>query len=281
MKLYKVISCDLQSQNGGEFDWSEYLPDNDGNSQWTPEVEVNMCDSGYHVTEYWNMWYSESSRIFEVEVRDHFKYNNVGVCTKHVYPSIRLVKEIFPDFDKNLNTGHDNTGYRNTGDRNTGDRNTGHYNTGHYNTGHDNTGYRNTGDRNTGDYNTGHYNTGYYNTGYRNTGYRNTGDCNTGHYNTGDRNTGNWNACECETGFFNVSQPKTIRVFEKECDLEVWNLAEKPSFLYFDLVEGKTYKECFQEAYNKAPKEEKEMLKSLPNFDADIFYEISGIRVDE
>ena len=40
-----------------------------------------------------------------------------------------------------------------------------------------------------------------------------------------------------------------------------------------------SYKEAFQEAWNNASKEEREQIKQLPNFDADIFYEISGIRV--
>ena len=41
------------------------------------------------------------------------------------------------------------------------------------------------------------------------------------------------------------------------------------------------YKEAFKRSYEKASKEDREKVKSLPNFDADIFYEISWIRVDE
>ena len=44
------------------------------------------------------------------------------------------------------------------------------------------------------------------------------------------------------------------------------------------------YKEAFQNSYNSLDREEKEkqtkQLKELPNFDADIFYEISWIRID-
>lgn len=39
------------------------------------------------------------------------------------------------------------------------------------------------------------------------------------------------------------------------------------------------YKEAFQKSYNNASKEEKELLLKLPNFDADVFFEISGIDV--
>ena len=40
------------------------------------------------------------------------------------------------------------------------------------------------------------------------------------------------------------------------------------------------YKEAFKEAWNNTSKEEHEQVKQLPNFDADIFYKISGIRVN-
>ena len=44
------------------------------------------------------------------------------------------------------------------------------------------------------------------------------------------------------------------------------------------------YKEAFQKSYNDLSDEEKvkqtALLKALPNFDVDVFFEISGIRVD-
>jgi len=196
------------------------------------------------------------------------------------------------------NTGYSNTGDRNTGDSNTGDSNTGDSNTGDSNTGDSNTGYRNTGDSNTGDSNTGNWNTGdsntgNWNTGHRNTGYSNTGDSNTGNGNTGDWNTGDWNNCHKETGFFNTINSLTIRVFNKECLLSDWEKIKKPNFLLFDLtywddLENKTksrkYKDAFQLSYASLCDNEKtiqtELLKQLPNFDADVFFEISGIRID-
>ena len=39
------------------------------------------------------------------------------------------------------------------------------------------------------------------------------------------------------------------------------------------------YKEAFQASYNKASVEDKALLLALPNFDADVFFEISGIDV--
>ena len=197
---------------------------------------------------------------------------------------------------ENKNTNYYNTGDCNTGNCNTGDFNTGYCNTGNCNTGNCNTGYCNTGDCNTGDYNTGDWN---------------TGDYNTGDYNTGDYNTGYWNSGDFNTGCFNTVIPDTILAFNKECKREVWGNAIKPNFIYFDLTnwvdeEDMTeeekqkhpeykntggylkeygYKEAFQNSFNKLNAEEKkyqvELLKALPNFDKDVFFEISGIDIDK
>ena len=58
-----------------------------------------------------------------------------------------------------------------------------------------------------------------------------------------------------------------------------WEDAEKPDFLHFNLLEGLTYKESFIKSFESATEEDIELLKALPNFDADVFFEISGIRL--
>ena len=180
-------------------------------------------------------------------------------------------------------------------------------NTGNKNTGNRNTGYKNTGNKNTGNRNTGYKNTGYKNTGDWNTGDWNTGDWNTGDWNAGYKNTGDWNACDKETGFFNSVQSGNVRVFNKDCPREEWSAADRPDFLYFDLTEWisdsdmtdqeKTdnptfettggylkpygYKEAFQKSWDAAGEEDRAKLFKLPNFDAEVFKEISGIDVTE
>ena len=279
MTYYKVISEDNKSCNGGDFDWTPYLPKGTKPGKWTPKIkDTKECCKGYHVTRYWNMWYKEDCRIFECEVKGCTTNTNPGVIEKEVCSSIRLVKEIFPVFDKNRNAGYCNTGYLNAGDWNTGDRNTGDRNTGDRNAGYRNTGDRNTGNCNTGDYNTGDYNTGDRNAGDYNTGDRNTGGCNTGNRNTGYRNTGDWNKSNRNTGFFNTIDPD-IQVFNKPCRQKDWENANKPGFIYFDL--NGTYEESWRKAYDSASDEEKLLLVKLPNFDAEVFHEISGIMVDE
>ncbi len=148
--------------------------------------------------------------------------------------------------------------------------------------------------------NTGHRNTGDWNTGHRNTGHRNTGNRNTGDWNTGDWNTGDWN-----TGFFNTQTPDKINVFDVLVSRREWDEFDRPGFIYFDLTKwipmsemtdqekaenpnfGNTegylkkldYKEEFQRSYLEADEEDRKKILNCPNFDADKFFEISGIDV--
>ena len=218
------------------------------------------------------------------------------------------------------NTGDWNTGNCNTGKCNTGDRNTGDWNTGNCNTRKCNTGDRNTGDRNTGKCNTGNCNTGDRNTGDRNTGDcntgdRNTGDCNTGNYNTGDRNTGNyntgdWNKSSFNNGCFMTEEPK-IMLFNKQSestyrqwmdssaryllnqipknviewvyssDMTDEEKAANPTFEttggYLKVLDES---ECGQLWWNDLTDDKKAVIKSLPNFDAEIFEQCTGIKIN-
>ena len=175
------------------------------------------------------------------------------------------------------------------------------------NTGNKNTGDLNTGNKNTGDLNTGDLNTGNLNTGDLNTGDLNTGNKNTGDLNTGNLNTGNWNVTNYETGFFNTIQSDTVRVFNKDALRSDWEKAKKPNFIYFALTKGifeseitdaekieqptfhycdgylkrYDYKEAFKKSWDDATTEDRELIKYLPNFDADVFFDISGIRVND
>ena len=176
---------------------------------------------------------------------------------------------------------------------NTGIGNTGYMNSGHSNTGDRNTGYRNSGDMNSGDSNTGNSNTGDWNSGNRNSGYSNTGD---------------WNSGDSNTGHFNSTTPDTIRCFNKDVDRETWEQADKPQFIYnvnpniwvheLDMTDDEKeefskfhdrggylktieYKEAWKIAWDEASEEDKTLLSKLPNFDADVFEEITGINVKE
>ena len=211
-------------------------------------------------------------------------------------------------------TGRCNTGNRNTGDWNTGNWNTGNWNTGNRNTGNRNTGNRNTGNRNTGDWNTGDRNTGDCNTGNRNTGDCNTGNCNTGNRNTGDcntgnRNTGDWNKSSFNTGCFNTEEQK-IMLFNKPSDMtyrewmnsdaryllnripkNVVELVYEEDMTDEEKLANPTYEttggylkvldesECGQLWWDGLPDRQKNIIKAIPNFDANIFQQCTGIEV--
>jgi len=268
---YKVLDENNQAQNGGEFDYTEYLPTKqDGGTykpgKWLPKRETDMCKSGWHVTKHWNMWAGkESDNIYEVEMKNEVKDSYTGVEETIVCESSRLVKPVKPNYKDGLNTG----------DNNTGDWNTGDWNTGYKNTGHKNTGYRNTGHMNTGDKNTGYYNTGNKNTGYYNTGNKNTGDNNTGHMNTGDKNTGDWNTGNRHSGWFNTPQHEAPKLlFGKPYT------GKKPVFpkwLYVDLPT----EEKWIEAFEGATKQELQDTINLPNFDYEVFEQITGISKED
>ena len=211
----------------------------------------------------------------------------------------------------NYNTGDRNTGDRNTGNRNTGDWNTGNWNTGNCNTGDGNTGNWNTGDCNTGDRNNGDRNNGRWNTGNCNTGDGNTGNWNTGNCNTGDCNTGDWNKSSFNTGCFNTEKQK-IMLFNKPSDMTYseWVNSDARYLLNQipkDVVEWvyeedmtdeekaahPTYEatggylkvldesECGQLWWNNLPDHMRKIIKAIPNFNAEIFFQCTGIKTDK
>ena len=210
----------------------------------------------------------------------------------------------------NRNTGNWNTGNRDTGDWDTGDRNTGNWNTGDRNTGNRNTGNRDTGDWNTGNSNTGNRNTGDHNTGNWNTGDRNTGNRNTGSWNTGNRNTGDWNATSFSSGVFNTEEAK-ILMFNKPSDWSYrdwlnsdarcllnkmpkrvveWiypedmtdeEKAEHPTHeTTGGYLEIQDESECSQIWWDNLSDEQKEIIRNIPNYDKEIFEQITGIKTE-
>jgi len=173
------------------------------------------------------------------------------------------------------------------------------------------TGRCNTGDWNTGNCNTGNCNTGNCNTGNRNTGNRNTGDWNTGNWNTGNRNTGDWNKSSFNTGCFNTEEQK-IMLFNKPSDMtysewlgsdaryllnqipkdvvewvyeEDMTDAEKAAHPTYETTGGYLKvldeSECGQLWWGSLSDRRKEIIKAIPNFDAEIFFQCTGVRVDE
>jgi len=195
--------------------------------------------------------------------------------------------------DKKNNTGSENSGNYNSGDRNSGYRNSGHFNSGNYNSGDRNSGYRNSGHFNSGHFNSGYFNSGNYNSGNYNSGYRNSG-----HFNSGDYNSGMFNTNEPKMRMFNKDSQYTYIEFRNKfgykdilLSLTIWIYKEHMTDKEKKSVDGwserggylKTldYKEAWAKAWSEASEKQKNWYKNLPNFDADIFEEITGIKVKE
>ena len=219
-----------------------------------------------------------------------------------------------------VNVGKACSGLRNSGNRNSGDWNSGNRNSGNRNSGNRNSGNRNSGDWNSGDWNSGWHNSGDCNSGNYNSGNWNSGNCNSGDCNSGNYNSGNWNSGRCNSGDWNKTdyssgcfntKKQTIVMFNKPSlwTFEDWQnskafflLEEIPKkvliWTRFDKMTDKE-KEIHQDAevtggyskeadntsekqkwWNKLSDDDKKEIFSLPNFDAEIFKEITGIDVE-
>ena len=226
-------------------------------------------ESNYKLTE---------SRLFEVISGDFIRDGD-----KYGTNSITILREI---------KGEEKQELINSGNRNSGDCNSGDWNSGN----------RNSGNRNSGDWNSGNWNSGNKNSGDWNTGDCNSGNCNSGNRNSGDWNSGNWNSGNKNSGLFNSDEP-CVRMFNKMTDKKIGDI-DIPSWCYFDLtvwvshdtaseeekqkhkseikacggfLKTLDYKDAWRIAWNKASIEERKELFDLPNWDNQVFKEITGI----
>ena len=262
------------------------------------EGELDVCGHGMHfcqtAADCFNYYsFNSENKVAEVIAYGDVRTDGDKSCTD----KLEIVREIpWDEVLRIVNIGKNCTGRCNTGNRNTGDWNTGDCNTGDWNTGNRNTGNRNTGNRNTGDWNTGN---------------RNTGNRNTGNRNTGDWNTGDWNKSSFNTGCFNTEEQK-IMLFNKPSDMtysewlgsdaryllnqipkdvvewvyeEDMTDAEKAAHPTYETTGGYLKvldeSECGQLWWGSLSDRRKEIIKAIPNFDAEIFFQCTGVRVDE
>lgn len=165
-----------------------------------------------------------------------------------------------------------------------------------------NSGNCNSGCCNSGSWNSGSCNSGNFNSGNWNSGNRNSGNFNSGSCNSGSCNSGNWNSGNCNFGFFNSDEP-CVRMFNRMTHYKREDV-KIPSWCYFDLTvwvshdtateEEKqkhkeeievcagflkpiNYKDAWRHAWNRASIEERKKLFDLPNWDNQVFKEITGI----
>ena len=220
---------------------------------------------------------------------------------------LEIVREIpWAEVLEIVNTGKTCTGRCNSSDWNSGDWNSGNRNSGDWNSGD-----WNSGDWNSGDWNSGNRNSGDRNSGDWNSGDWNSGDWNSGNRNSGNRNSGDWNATSFSNGCFNTVSPK-IYMFNKptdwtfeqwfncrarrllneidDCPLEYVYLSdmtdeEKAAHPEAETTGGYLRKRTTADNARKwwagLSADDQNVILSLPNFDAAIFKEITGVDVSK
>ena len=234
--------------------------------------EVELCRSGFHfcrkLKDVHNFYNLKTSRICEIEADG--KIDDDGV--KSVCSRMRIVREVSrEEIWSIINIGEKNTGMFNSGDRNSGD---------------DNSGALNSGSLNSGDLNSGNDNSGDCNSGNRNSG----------RFNSGTHNSGDFCSCDYSSGIF-MTKKITYEAFNKQLTKEEYDdLIESEGFAIlqrFSLYSFKTrikkngqkrlahlsYKASWRIFWQRLTPMQKLTVKRMPHFDADVFYEITGIKL--
>ena len=272
----------------------------------------HFCRELNNVHTFYNL---KESRICEIEANGEIIDDKTSVCShikiirelsrEEIAAAINTGKDntgLFNSGDCNsgdFNSGDCNSGNFNSGDFNSRNFNSGDFNSGDCNSGNRNSGNRNSGNLNSGNRNSGDCNSGDCNSGNRNSGDCNSGDCNSGNFNNGDFNSGNFNSgdfCSCNfsSGIF-MTKKITYEAFNKQLSKEEYDaLIESEGFTLlcrFRLCLFKTrttkngqkhlaclsYKASWRVFWQTLTPMQKLTIKRIPHFDADVFYEITGI----
>lgn len=291
----KNLCCrDMQFEIG-----KEYKIELDGRKmELCSDTVFHYCDSLQRVHEYYRAD-NASNRFCEIEVLGEEVTDGQKCGSNH----IRIIREIVGEELKQLKgLINGNTGVFNSGDWNSGD-----WNSGNRNSGDRNSGNRNSGDWNSGDWNSGNWNSGDRNSGSRNSGDWNSGGRNSGNWNSGDWNSGVFNSCSFSNGVFCNKEDTNIRIFNTPSSMsseefyrsEYWDAmysvafpltewvdyteeekqADEKKALTGGYLKKNTYKEACAKWWDAMTEENKEIIKSMPNFNKEIFKDITGIEV--
>ena len=254
IKAYKAFNSDLTCK-GFQYEVGK---------EYHHRGKLELCESGFHACPKlvdcfrFYPFREAETRVAEVLVWGKVEYEDVGV--KLCASNIKVVREL--TWSEVLFLYNSNSGGWNSGDWNSGDWNSGSWNSGNYNT----------GDLNSGNYNTGNWNAGIFNTG----------------------------ACEYTFAFNQLVKKQDLECLPSipflRFKLVEWIPEkhmlpeEKEQHPKYATVGGYLkkydYKEAFRKSFEEAKRlpdwpEQLKRLKALPNFDARIFEEISGIKEEE
>lgn len=252
------------------------------------EVKLSVCNRGFHFCEkaadcfnYYS--FNPENKVAEVLALGDIETKGDKSCTN----KIQIVREIpWVELLEIVNTGKGCSGYCNSGDFNSGNKNS--------------------GNKNSGDFNSGNFNSGNFNSGNNN-----KGNCNTGDYNSGNWNSGDWNKCNFSNGCFNTVESH-IYLFNKPSEWTYWDWRNSMAYVILsrmqnNLLEYVIWEDMTDEEKNSYPEaettggylkkldkfecnikwwrdlsdEEKAVIIAIPNFDKEIFKEITGIAIDK
>ena len=152
-------------------------------------------------------------------------------------------------------------------------------------------------------------NTGLFNSGNWNSGNGNSGNGNSGYRNSGDGNSGVANKCNYSNGVFCNESDNNIRIFNKPSGMSLgefynsryWDAMCSAPFcltewIYYtqeekevdprkELIGGYlkvyTMEEAWANWWAELDDENREIIKEIPNFDAEIVNDITGIEVEK
>ena len=281
MKGYKVFNSDWTCR-GYQYEIGK-----------TYEIAENpqCCKVGFHFCErladcfnYYS--FNTNNKVAEIEAIGEIDFDDTN--SKRCTNKIVILKELkWSEVLDMCNSGKGNSGNRNSGNDNSGNRNSGNYNSGNRNSGYYNSGNDNSGNRNSGNRNSGYYNSGYYNSGNYNSGDHNSGYCNTNspkvrmfnhetEFNFTDKSIVRFNEI-----LFNCPQSYKYSDFIDKSKMSEEEIMEHPEcetiggYIKTIIVEADKQKWWDEDVSD----DDKEFIKSLPYFDADIFYECVGVRV--
>lgn len=216
------------------------------NKMFTHNGKLEICSRGFHFCQRpshcFNYYdFNSNNRVFEIEAHGEIQTEGDKSCCLN----IKFLREIeWPEVLKIVNEGIGNIGHSNTGDWNTGD-----------------------------------WNTGYSNTGNRNTGAFCTEDA---PFPMFDKPS-NWT----EKDFLDsraysllsnyVETKKWIPEYKMSNEEKNSNPSHKTAEGY---IKDIPFKEAFQNAWHNFDQKSREAFTSLPNFDAEKFEFITGVKID-
>ena len=294
MKGFKVFNSDWTCR-GFQFEVGK---------TFTEDVTPVCCDRGFHFCTkaadcFRYYLFDPDNKVAEVEALGDIDTNNDdSKCSTN---KIHIIREItWQEVLDLVNLGKACTGLCNSGNHNSGDCNSGDCNSGNHNS----------GNHNSGDWNSGNWNSGNCNSGNWNSGDCNSGNWNSGNWNSGNWNSGDWNKTCFSNGCFNTESPK-IFLFNKPSDwtyqdwlnsdaryilmncpsnviARVWDDdmtdAEKEQHPEYSVtggflkhIEKETGRQMWWDGLSDG---KKTIVMNLPNFDKNIFKEITGIDVE-